>query len=102
MSEKTRMRAKLKKGFTEVKILIKHPMKPGGEDRDGNVVEPHFIEEITCEHNDEVIMSADWGTGVSADPFFAFEFEEGKVGDSVKLFWKDNQGNTDEVITKII
>ncbi|MDM8557782.1 thiosulfate oxidation carrier complex protein SoxZ [Candidatus Parabeggiatoa sp. HSG14] len=102
MSTKTRMRAKLKKGFTKVKVLIKHPMKPGKEDKAGNIIEePHFIEEITCEHNGELIMSADLGAGVSADPFFAFEFEDGKAGDLVKVAWRDNQGNTDEVVSKI-
>lgn len=97
----TRMKANLKDGFTEVKVLIKHPMKTKGKDRDGNVIEAHYIEEVICTHNGQVVMSGDWGGGVSANPYFAFQFEGGKVGDSVKMTWKDNQGNSGEAVTTI-
>jgi len=95
------MRAKLKGDFTEVKVLIKHPMKTKGKDQTGNVIEAHYIEEVMVAHNGQIVMSAEWGSGVSADPYFAFNFEGGKVGDTVKLTWKDNQGNSGEAVTKI-
>ncbi|MEN8218224.1 MAG: thiosulfate oxidation carrier complex protein SoxZ [Pseudomonadota bacterium] len=101
MSYKTRMRAKLKGDFTEVKVLIKHPMKTKGKDRDGKVTEAHYIEEVICTHNGQIVMSAEWGGGVSANPYLAFQFEGGKVGESVKLTWKDNQGNSGEADTTI-
>ena len=101
ISDTIRMKAKLKQGFTEVKALIKHPMITKGKDIAGNVIEPHFIEKVTCEHNGNLVMSANWGGGVSTNPYFAFQLEGGKKGDSVKLIWTDNQGNTDENITKI-
>lgn len=84
------MKVKLKNGFTEVKVIIKHPMQPESN-KAGNITESHYIEDITCEHNGEIIMEANWGTGISADPFFAFEFEGGKVGDLVKVIWQDNR-----------
>ncbi|KHD07142.1 hypothetical protein PN36_12205 [Candidatus Thiomargarita nelsonii] len=98
MSYKTRMRAKLKGDFTEVKVLIKHPMKTKAKSRDGK---PHYIEEVMVAHNGQVVMSAEWGGGVSANPYFAFSFEGGKIGDTVTLTWKDNRDNTGEAVTQI-
>ncbi len=103
MSYRTRMRAQLKGDYTEVKVLIKHPMKPSSEDKaTGEKIKGHYIEEVTFKHNGEVVMSADWGAGVSANPYFSFQFEGGNVGDSVELTWKDNQGNSGKVVTTII
>ncbi len=100
----TRLKAELKEAVTEVKALIKHPMETGQrkELETGRLVPAHFIEEVTCEHNGEIVMSAQWGVGVSADPYLSFQFEGGKVDEKVKLTWKDNQGQSETVETKII
>ncbi len=100
----TRLQAKFNEGVTEVKALIKHPMETG-QTKDletGKLIPAHFIEEIRCEYNDEVVMSAQWGVGISANPYLAFQFEGGKIGDKVKLTWKDNQGQTETTVTEII
>lgn len=99
----TRLQAKLDKGVTEVKTLITHPMETGQKKdlETGKLIPAHFIEEVSCEHNGEVVMSTQWGVGISANPYLAFQFKDGKKGDKVKLTWKDNQGNTETVETKI-
>lgn len=100
----TRLQAKFNEGVTEVKALIKHPMETG-QTKDletGKLIPAHFIEELSCEHNGEVVMSAQWGVGISANPYLSFQFEGGKVGDKVKLTWKDNQGQSETTITEII
>jgi sulfur-oxidizing protein SoxZ len=100
----TRLQAKFNEGVTEVKALIKHPMETG-QTKDletGKLIPAHFIEEISCEHNGEVVMFAQWGIGISANPYLAFQFEGGKVGDKVKLTWKDNQGQSETTVTEII
>ena len=100
----TRLQAKLNKGVTEVKTLISHPMETGQRKdlETGKLIPAHFIEEVTCEHNGEVVMSAQWGVGISANPYLAFQFEGGKIGDKVKLTWKDNQGKSETTETEII
>jgi len=46
-----------------------------------------------------VVLSAQWGSAVSQNPFLAFSFKGGASGDKVTLAWKDNKGDsrTDEV-----
>jgi len=46
-----------------------------------------------------VVLSAQWGSAVSQNPFLAFSFQGGASGDKVTLAWKDNKGDsrTDEV-----
>lgn len=91
-----RLKAKLKNGITEVKTKIKHPMETGTRKdlESGRLIPAHFIEEVTCEHAGKVVMSAIWGSGVSANPYCAFKFKGGAEGERVKLTWKDNQGET--------
>jgi len=101
MQYKTRIQAKLKDNVTKVKVLIKHPMKTRGKDQDGKATPAHYITKFICEHNGVVVMSADWSAGVSANPYTAFQFEGGKVGDKVKVTWKDNRNNHGEAETEI-
>ncbi|ALG67912.1 thiosulfate oxidation carrier complex protein SoxZ [Beggiatoa leptomitoformis] len=92
-----RVQAKLKEGVTEVKALISHPMETGSrKDRDtGELIPAHFIEELTCEHNGSVVMSAIWSAGISQNPYCAFNLKNIKEGDTIKLSWKDNLGKND-------
>jgi sulfur-oxidizing protein SoxZ len=39
-------------------------------------------------------MSAEWGPGVSKNPFLQFTIKNGKAGDKVGVSWKDNKGDT--------
>jgi sulfur-oxidizing protein SoxZ len=98
-----RLKAKLENDITEVKALITHPMETGLhlDQTTGKPIPPHFIEEVTCEHNGKPVISANWGIGISKDPYWAFKFKGGKVGDKVKLTWKDNQGKTDSIEVEI-
>ena len=58
----------------------------------GELIPAHFIKNIHAELNGETIISAEWGTGVSKNPYWSFEFEGGNAGDTVKISWEDNQG----------
>lgn len=96
MAEEMKIRAKIKDGITTVKAIMYHEMESGSrKDKDtGELIPAHFIKEVKAELNGEVIISADWGTGISKNPYWSFEFEGGKVGDVVKITWTDNQGGT--------
>lgn len=94
---KIKIRAKIKEGVASVKSLIPHPMETGSRrDADGHVIAAHYIETVVCEHNGEVVMTAYWGPSVSKDPYFAFKFADAKAGDTVRVFWTDNLGETAE------
>ena len=59
------------------------------------------IRQVTFEHNGKPVMTGQWGGGVSTDPFFGFSFKGAKAGDSLKVSWVDNQGESAELETKI-
>jgi sulfur-oxidizing protein SoxZ len=84
-------------GVTTVKILISHPMDTGlvKDKKTGNLIPAHFIQEVVCEHNGNNVMTAEWGPAVSKNPYLSFRFKGAKAGDTVKVNWVDNQGNSD-------
>jgi len=96
MPKKMKIRAKVKNGVTTVKALIYHDMESGSrkDEETGKLVPAHFIKGIKAELNGEVIISADWGTGISKNPYWSFDFEGGKPGDKVTKSWTDNQGGS--------
>jgi sulfur-oxidizing protein SoxZ len=98
-----KIKAKLKGGKSEVKALIKHKMETGlrKDKKTGNKIPAHFIKEVTCEHNGNVIFTANWGVAVSKNPYLSFKFTGGAAGDSIKISWVDNKGDTDSRSAKI-
>jgi sulfur-oxidizing protein SoxZ len=84
-------------GVTTVKILISHPMDTGlvKDKKTGNLIPAHFIQEVVCEHNGNNVLTAEWGPAVSKNPYLSFRFKGAKAGDTVKVNWVDNQGNSD-------
>ncbi len=94
ISDSIRMKVKVIQEITEVKVLINHPMETGSRvnKETGQPIPAHFIQEISCEHKGKVVMTAIWGSGISTDPFCAFQFKGGKVGDKISFSWKDNLG----------
>ncbi len=99
MGNPMRIRAAAKDGVTEVKVLMSHEMETGQrKDANGAVVPAWFITELTCKHNDKVVLSGEFGTAVSKNPYLAFKFKGGEKGDKIVVTWKDSKGDsrTDE------
>ena len=46
-------------------------------------------------------MTAEWGAAISKNPYLSFRFKGAKAGDTIKLNWVDNQGNSDSDEAKI-
>lgn len=92
-----KVRCKLADGITTVKALMTHPMETGWrkDSQTGEVIPAHFIQEITCEHNGQVVLTTQFSGGVSKNPYLSCEFEGGAKGDKVRLTWTDNKGDTD-------
>jgi len=92
-----KMRAAAKDGVTTIKALISHPMETGTrkDKKTGEKIPAHFIQEVVCEHNGNTVMTAQWGPAISKNPYLSFRFTGGNAGDTVKLSWVDNKGNSD-------
>ncbi|MCK4744353.1 MAG: thiosulfate oxidation carrier complex protein SoxZ, partial [Sulfuriflexus sp.] len=57
--------------------------------------------EVKCEHNGSVMMTALWGPAVSKNPYLSFKFKGGAKGDSIKISWVDNKGQSASKEAKI-
>ncbi|MDD2883525.1 MAG: thiosulfate oxidation carrier complex protein SoxZ [Dechloromonas sp.] len=100
MGKPMKIRASAKDGVTEVKVLISHDMETGQrKDANGAVIPALFITEMSATHNGKTVLSGEFGTAISKNPYLAFKFKGGAAGDKVAVSWKDNKGDsrTDEV-----
>lgn len=95
MAADIKIRAVLKDGITEIRALMIHPMETGRRKNDFDETIPaHFIQLVTVMHNDKAVLEAQWGTGVSKNPYLTFRLKGAKVGDKVSLQWIDNKGQS--------
>ncbi len=79
---------------TEVgQLNISHPNFTGMSinQRTGNIVPPHYIDKLKLTYNDQVIMTAETGISISADPSYRFFFKPGKGG-RLKAEVEDSKG----------
>ena len=98
-----RIRARMKDNLALVKVLIRHPMESGRrKDKvTGEKIPRHFIRELSCEHNGETVLSADWGWGVASNPYLSFRILGARPGDRVRVQWTDNRGEQDAIETVV-
>ena len=102
MASSIRVRAIAGGETTEVQTLIQHPMDSGFvKDTNGELIPPHFIQELTFEYDGKAVFVADWGPAVSKDPYVKFAFKGGNKGDDLKISWVDNEGQSDTTTAKI-
>jgi sulfur-oxidizing protein SoxZ len=102
MASTIRVRAIANGDITEVQTLIQHPMDSGFvKDAKGDLIPPHFIQQLTFEHDSKQVFVADWGAAVSKDPYVKFAFKGAKKGDDLKISWVDNKGERDSTTAKI-
>lgn len=93
MTDPVKIRATLKGSNGEVRLLIPHPMESGlRHDLAGQTIPAHYITSLTLTLNGRPVVEAGLGTAVSANPLFAFQFQNVKAGDKVGLTWRDNRG----------
>jgi len=96
-----KIKAKAEGGVAEVKALISHPMDlPRKDKTTGQEIPAHFIQELVAELNGKPVMTALWSGGVSKNPYLAFKVKA-NAGDTIKLTWKDNKGESDSAEEKI-
>lgn len=97
-----KIRAKAEGAVTTVKALISHPMETGQrKNKAGALIPAHFIQEVVCEHNGNTVMTTLWGAAISKNPYLSFKFKGAKAGDTLKLSWVDNKGESDSTETQV-
>lgn len=103
MAKKWKVRASLKGDVTTVKALISHPMETGlrKNKKTGKKIPAHYIQDLNVEHNGSNVLNALWGPAVSANPYLSFRFRGAKAGDTVKISWADNKGESDSTEVKV-
>ena len=99
MPDPMRIRAVAKDGGVSVKVLMSHEMETGQrKDSAGKPMPAHFIQHVSATWQGKVVLSAQWGTAVSKNPFLEFSFKGGQKGERIQVTWTDNKGEkrTDE------
>ncbi len=98
MSDPMRIRATEKDGIVDVKILMKHDMESGQrKDASGILIPAWFINMLNVKAQGKDVFNAEFGPGVSKDPFLNFKYK-GSKGDKLVVNWIDTKGDkrTDE------
>ena len=81
MASTIRVRATSSGETTEVQALIQHPMDSGFiKDAKGEIIPPHFIQQLTFEYDGKTVFVADWGGGISKDPYVKFSLQGRQEG----------------------
>ena len=95
MAEPMKIRASMSGGVAEVKCLMNHPMETGlrKDAKSGALVPAHHITNVTATVAGKEVLDAQWGGGISKNPYLAFKVAGAKAGDKVVVNWVDNKGD---------
>jgi sulfur-oxidizing protein SoxZ len=97
-----KMRATLGAGYTDVRVLMSHPMETGQRKApDGNVIPLHFIQNVTVKVNGKTVVEGQISQAVSRNPVFSFRVKGGAKGDKIEVAWLDNKGETNKTETTV-
>jgi sulfur-oxidizing protein SoxZ len=97
-----RVRAQISDGTTNVRALMSHPMETGlRKDKAGEAIPAHYIKEVVAELGGRHVLTANWGPAISRNPYLSFEFTGASSGDTLKLSWVDNKGESDSTEVQI-
>lgn len=104
MSKPIKIRAKMRGDIAEVKALMPHNMESGlrRDPETDQLVPAHYITDVVAEHNGDIVLTAYWGPAVSKNPYVSFSFSGAAAGDTVRIQWNDNKGDstTTEAVIK--
>ena len=97
------IRAKKRIDFTEVRLMVDHPMvSPSCQfEGDEGQLPALYIQELRCFYQKKLVLTAQLGVNIAENPYFAFRFIGGEIGDKILISWVDNQGNRDDQSAKI-
>ena len=99
MTSPMRIRANVRDGVVDVRVLMAHEMETGQrKDASGNLVPAWHITEVTAALNGTPVLKVQWGPAISKNPYLSFKVKGAKSGDTISVTWVDNKGDkrTDE------
>ncbi len=93
MAQPILIRAHLDGDVADIKALIHHDMETGlRKDATGKIIPAHFINLVSATLNGKPVMQAQWGIGISKNPFFEFRVKGARAGDVIAISASDNLG----------
>ncbi|MBY0269341.1 MAG: thiosulfate oxidation carrier complex protein SoxZ [Burkholderiales bacterium] len=93
MADPMRIRATVRDGVVNVKVLMSHEMETGQrKDAAGKLVPAHYIRSVSATYQGKTVLSAQWGPAIAKNPYLEFSFKGGQKGDKVVVTWEDNKG----------
>ena len=101
MTEPSRIRATPSGSGAIVRVLMQHEMETGQrKDAAGKTIPAWHITNVMATLNGKQVLNADWGPGISKNPFLQFTVKGAKAGDRIAISWRDNRGatRTDEAV----
>jgi sulfur-oxidizing protein SoxZ len=97
-----KMRATASGGYTDVRVLMTHPMETGmRKDPDGKLVPMHFIQTLLVKVNGKTVMEGQISQAISRNPVFSFRLKGGAKGDKIEVSWLDNHGESNSTETAV-
>ena len=99
---RVRMPAIAKAGeIIEVKTLISHEMETGQrKDANGQIIPRKIIKQFTVSFNGAEIMTAEWGSAISANPYQSFFVRVPETG-IFTFTWLDDDGSVYKAEQKV-
>jgi thiosulfate oxidation carrier protein SoxY/thiosulfate oxidation carrier complex protein SoxZ len=100
-TEPTRIRAQLQGESALVRMRMAHEMESGQrKNAAGKLVPAWHIDQVTISLNGKPVLSADWGPGVSKNPYLQLTLKKAKPGDKLTVVWHDNKAvsRTDDML----
>ncbi|MFO1346469.1 MAG: thiosulfate oxidation carrier complex protein SoxZ [Rhodocyclaceae bacterium] len=102
MADPIKIRATPQGEFTEIRILLQHPMETGQrkDPATSRTVPAHFIQTFVVSVNGKPLVDGQLNTSVSKNPLFAFKARGLKAGDKLQVSWADSNGEkrSDEAV----
>jgi sulfur-oxidizing protein SoxZ len=103
MAGPMKMRATLGQGYTDVRVLMTHPMETGQrKDADGKLVPAYFIQNVTVKRNGKTVVEAETSQAISRNPVFTFRIKGGAKGDRIEVSWVDTQGDSNKTEAAVV
>ena len=93
-----KIRATAEAGYTEIRVLMSHPMETGlRKGPDGKPIPAHFIQNVTVKVNGKTVVEGQISQAISRNPVFSFRVKGGNKGDKVEISWLDNKGEHNQI-----
>ena len=83
---------------SEIRVLIGHVMENGfRSDETGKRIPINIIKEIIVSFNNEIVFSAELGTGIAANPLLSFPLLIPQGGGILRAVWRDDRGQSGQL-----